>query len=50
MSTALRGVYLDYAMTEWQGSNILQIDIATTQLFAADEVIISASEDSLKLP
>jgi ribosomal silencing factor RsfS len=35
-------------MTEWQDTNILQIDISTTNLFVDDQVILSASEDSLQ--
>jgi hypothetical protein len=36
-------------MTEWQDSNFLQFDILTTHLFFSDDqVILSASEDSLQ--
>jgi beta-xylosidase len=45
----LFNLYLDHVIIEWLDSNLIQTIILTTILFADDQVIMTASEDSLQI-
>jgi hypothetical protein len=50
LSPVLFNLYWDRVIREWQDSSLLQANILTTILFADDQVIMTASEDSLQKP